>query len=114
MRLALVLAALWAAQCTPGAPPPTPIPSPPPAPTPTVVATTPPPFPPPLDDAGPGPDCEGARMHQIALGCPPPEDAAGGWVLECSGWTRAGVITSCIKKQATCVGTRSCLGDFDQ
>lgn len=110
MRLAflgLLLAAHLAAMCAPGSVP-APNPNPTPAPTPTVVVTAPPPVTEP--DAGPPADCAGARYAMVLLGCPPDEDAFGGWVLECSGWPNAAVITSCIVKQSSCNGTRECLG----
>jgi hypothetical protein len=79
--------------CTPGTPTPAPAP---PAPPPIVVV-----------DGG----CEGARQLMVNLGCPPEEDAFGGWVNECAGWSHAGVVTGCIQSQSTCAGTRQCLGE---
>jgi hypothetical protein len=88
----LLLSALLG-MCTPGTPAPSPAP---PSPPPVVVV-----------DAG----CAGARQFMVNLGCPPEEDAFGGWVLQCAGWSHAGVITSCIQQQTNCAGTRQCLGE---
>lgn len=111
IRASLVIAmSLLAAMCNSGSPAPAPVPTP--TTTPTVVVTSPPPAP--SVDAGASSvqaACLSARYAMILLGCPPEEDAFGGWVLECSGWPNATVITSCITKQSSCVGTRSCLGD---
>jgi len=99
----LALLALGAAMCTPSAPPAPPAPS---------------------QDAGAsaggapyvGPEspidaCARARQHMVELSCPPDEDAHDGWVIQCSGWSHASVMTSCIDQQTTCLGTRQCLGE---
>lgn len=93
----LLLIATVLSTCTPG-------PAPSPAPVPTVTVPLPP------DASLPAADCASARYAMVQLGCPPDEDAYGGWVLECSGWPDSAVIASCIAKQTSCVGTRECLG----
>jgi hypothetical protein len=101
----LLFSALLAGMCATATPKPEPNPAPAPAPTIVVVV-----------DAGTGPQspldaCDAARQHMVELSCPPDEDAFGGWVAECSGWSHPTVITDCIKHQTTCHGTRQCLGD---
>lgn len=100
----LLAAAVFAATCNPG-----PEPKPSPSPTPTATVTVP--EPPPELDAGPVSACSAARQKMVEMGCPPPEDAFGGWVVECSGWAQGSVITSCVMRQAVCVGAHQCLGD---
>ena len=102
MRL-LAFVALVASGCPHGDPTSPPAP---PVPTGTATADAAPPAP-------PAADCEGARQKMVELGCPPPEDAFGGWVVECSGWPSAAVVTSCVlsPRTDTCLASRRCLGE---
>ncbi len=84
--------------------------------TPAKPSTSPPSPPVVAIDAGSGPTspadrCDAARQHMVELSCPPEEDAFGGWVAECSGWSHASVITDCIELKKNCLGTRQCLGE---
>jgi len=67
----------------------------------------------PFSDGGSVPvaACAAARQHMVEMSCPPPEDAFGGWVVECSGWAQSSVITSCVLKQTVCDAAHLCLGD---
>lgn len=53
------------------------------------------------------PSCESAYQHQLNAGCPPEEDARGGWILsECAALTIE--ERTCITEADTCAAMRGC------